>query len=125
MPTVSKIMDNSSAPTLNHGSARDVLRGLIEKQQIIGELIEGKVSLREAAGRFQVAHHAAGDCLERTTGVPSRSLETENTCRSLIGWVRLTLKDRPERADRVTARLEEELSVASVGGMIVNHHSTA
>lgn len=125
MPNVLKTPDNRSAQAMNHGSTRDVLRGLNEKNQIIGELIEGRVTLRDAAGRFQAAHIAAGDCLERTTGVPSRSVETENTCRSLIGWVRLSLRDRPEQADRVTARLEEELTVASVSASSVKNHSTA
>ena len=124
MPTVLKSPNHGSSDALNPGSSRDVLRGLIEKNEIIGELIAGRVSLRDAAGRFQAAHMAAGDCLERTTGVPSRSLGSENTCRSLIGWVRLSLKDRPEQADRVTARLEEELSVAQNGAGLTKKHTS-
>lgn len=109
MPTLLETPTSRPARPMKPAAAGDVLQGLIEKNLIIGELIEGRVSLMEAAKRFQKAHVAAGNCLERATGVPSRSLETENTCRTLIGWVRLTLRDRPEQADRVTARLEEEL----------------
>jgi hypothetical protein len=95
--------------TLNRGVTNDVLTGLIEKHRIINELIQGKVTLREAAMQFQQAHIAAGNCIERATGVPSRFIEMEKTCHTLIGWVRLTLKDRPEYADRITARLEQEM----------------
>ncbi|WP_020473869.1 hypothetical protein [Zavarzinella formosa] len=116
MPTLLKKPAKRSSDIMNPDTTGDVLRGLVEKNRIVTDLIDGRVSLKEAAGRFQKAHVAGGQCLERTTGVPSRSVETENTCRSLIGWVRLTLRDRPEQADRVTARLEDELSAATGGG---------
>ena len=97
MPTLLKKPGNRPANPMNPAATGDVLQGLVEKNRIIGELIEGRVSLREAAGRFQKAHVAGGDCLERTTGVPSRPVETENNCRSLIGWVRLTLRERASK----------------------------
>lgn len=108
MATVQQKPRERSA-TLNRNCTDDVLNGLIEKNRIISELIEGKVTLRDAAKRFQNAHQAAGNCIERAIGMPSRFIETEYTCHALIGWVRLTLKDRPEFADRITARLEQEL----------------
>ena len=35
----------------------------------------------------------------------------ENLCRTVIGWVYLTLSSRPEEAERVSNRLERELQV--------------
>jgi hypothetical protein len=86
-----------------------VLLGLQQKQQIINAVIEGHIPLWEAASRFQLAHVAASQCLETATGVPSRTIDNESACRALIGWVWLTLSDRPEYADRVSERLEGEL----------------
>jgi hypothetical protein len=86
-----------------------VMLGLQQKQAIINQVIEGHMPLGEAAGRFQAAHQAARACLERATGVPNHSIDGEQVCRTIIGWVYLTLSDRPEHADRVSERLEVEL----------------
>ena len=86
-----------------------VMLGLQQKQAIISQVIDGKLPLWEAAGRFQVAHQAAGRCLESATGVPNHSIDGESVCRTIIGWVHLALSDRPEQADRVSERLEVEL----------------
>jgi hypothetical protein len=86
-----------------------VLLGLQQKQAIINQVIDGRLPLTEAAGRFLVAHQAAGVCLEQATGVPSHTIENEDACRTIIGWVCLALSDRPEYADRVSERLECEL----------------
>lgn len=86
-----------------------VLAGLQQKQAIINEVIGGHLALSEAASRFQIAHQAAVACLERATGVPNHSIDGEEVCRAIIGWVYLTLSDRPEYADRVSDRLECEL----------------
>jgi hypothetical protein len=86
-----------------------VLMGLRQKQAIINQVIEGRLALWEAAGRFQDAHQAARVCLERATGVPNCSIDGEAVCRTIIGWVHLTLSDRPEHADRISERLECEL----------------
>jgi hypothetical protein len=87
-----------------------VLLGLQQKQAIINQVIEGRLPLWEAAGRFQAAHQAARRCLETATGVPSHAIDSEQVCRTIIGWVHLVLSDRPEQADRVSDRLEMELS---------------
>ena len=47
--------------------------------------------------------------LERATGVACPAVDTEAACRAVIGWVCLTLRDRPEQADMVSDRLEREL----------------
>ncbi len=86
-----------------------VLAGLQQKQAIINQVIAGRLPLTEAADRFQIAHQAAGACLERATGVPSHAIDSEELCRTIIGWVYLTLSDRPEHADQVSERLEHEL----------------
>jgi hypothetical protein len=83
--------------------------GLQQKQAIINQVIEGRLPLWEAAGRFQAAHQAARRCLETATGVPNHSIDGESVCRTIIGWVCLVLSDRPEQADRVSERLEVEL----------------
>lgn len=95
----------NAEPTL----PRAVILGLQQKQAIINQVIEGRLPLWEAAGRFQVAHKAAGECLESATGVPNRSIDGESVCRTIIGWVCLALSDRPEQANRVSERLEVEL----------------
>jgi hypothetical protein len=95
----------NAAPAL----PKAVMLGLQQKQAIIHQVIDGHLPLWEAAGRFQVAHQAARVCLERATGVPGHTIDNESVCRTIIGWVYLTLIDRPEQADRVSERLEGEL----------------
>ena len=91
------------------GLPKAVLLGLQQKQAIINQVIEGRLPLWDAAGRFQAAHQAARACLERATGVPGHAIDGESVCRTIIGWVCLALSDRPEQADRVSERLEGEL----------------
>jgi len=96
---------NTAEPAL----PKAVLLGLQQKQAIINQVIEGRLTLWDAASRFQAAHQAARVCLETATGVPSHSIDGEAVCRQIIGWVHLVLSDRPEQADRVSERLEGEL----------------
>jgi hypothetical protein len=98
-----------AANTAEHTLPKAVLQGLQQKQAIINQVIEGRLALWEAVGRFQAAHQAARLCLETATGVPSHSIDGETVCRQIIGWVHLALSDRPEQADRVSERLETEL----------------
>ena len=98
-----------AANTAEHTLPKAVLQGLQQKQAIINQVIEGRLALWDAAGRFQAAHQAARLCLETATGVPSHSIDGETVCRQIIGWVYLALSDRPEQADRVSERLEGEL----------------
>ena len=49
--------------------------------------------------------------MENATGVPSAVFDSENLCRTVIGWVYLSLSNRPEEAERVSDRLERELQV--------------
>lgn len=86
-----------------------VMQSLVVKQQIIRQVIEGRLELQEAAVRFQAVHRVAAACIEQATGVPSAAANAENLCRTVIGWVYLTLSNRPEEAERVSNRLEREL----------------
>jgi hypothetical protein len=90
-------------------ASRVVLQGLQTKQQVIGEVIAGRLGLLEAASRFLAVHHATAACFEFATGIPSVVADNESICRTVIGWVYLTLHNRPEEAERVSNRLEREL----------------
>lgn len=74
---------------------RTLLAGLTQKQQAVADVIAGRLTLHEAAARFQ----AAG----------GKYADHETLCRAVIGWVHLALRHHPDRADRVAGRLECEL----------------
>jgi hypothetical protein len=76
---------------------RQALQRVEGKQQVIADLIAGRLDLLEAAARF--AHLQ-----------PGFSDDGERLCRSVIGWAYLALSDRPERAEALTERLEQELA---------------
>jgi hypothetical protein len=77
---------------------RGTLERLQGKQGVIAALIEGRVDLFEATAKFRILS-------EDTT------CNSEQLCRSVIGWVHLALCDRPERAEAVTGALEQELDL--------------
>jgi hypothetical protein len=87
------------------------------KQEIILQLLDGRLDLLEAASRFQGV-----DRLLKGQGVAEPSAEHgERVCRMVIGWVQLALADRPERAEVVTARFEQELQehLAKQGAVVL------
>jgi hypothetical protein len=71
------------------------LQRLHGKQQIVADLIGGRLSLLEASSRFRA--------------LSDDGRTEEAACREVIGWAHLALRDRPETADAVSTRLEEEL----------------
>jgi hypothetical protein len=75
-------------------AARDLLAELRRKQQAVTAVLDGKLSLLEAAGRFRDEN---------------ASSDGETLCRTVIGWVHLALSERPEKAEAVSLRLEGEL----------------
>lgn len=77
-------------------NARDLLAELRRKQLAVSAVIDGKLSLLEAAGWFR------NECT---------SVDGEALCRTVIGWVHLALCERPEKAEAVSLRLEGELQV--------------
>jgi hypothetical protein len=72
------------------------------KEEIIGDLVSGRVALVEAASRFR----QVGGRLP-TPGAGADNGEA--WCRAVIGWAHLALEDRPERADAISEKLEQEL----------------
>jgi len=107
-------MSNRPSETTTHArqtrtpSPNLVQQALQAKRQIIDRLIEGEMPLLEAVVRFQAVHREVGLPIDETLGLPS-AMDHEAMCRSLIGWVHLTLSDRPEMAETVSTRLETEL----------------
>jgi hypothetical protein len=71
--------------------------GLRVKLDAVAAVIAGRMTIVEAAARFRAA------------GCPAPNADGESAGRSVIGWVHLALCDRPERAEEVSARLEQEL----------------
>jgi hypothetical protein len=86
---------------------RAVLQGLAVKMQIVKQVIEGRMPLLEAAARFQAVTRQAS--VENALNAPPAATDNEVMARSVIGWVELVLRDRPEQADVISARLESEL----------------
>lgn len=87
-----------------------IQRRIRAKARVVDELIDGRLTLFEAAALFRrlndpspaSAAHLARDC-------PGDS-EEERLCRQVIAWVRVTLPQRPaDVADEMGARFEEEL----------------
>lgn len=110
MPTKLKPAKNTLRPVPVATLPKTVLQGIERKRAIIDEVIEGRLPLWEAAPKFQAASLAASKCMESATGVPNPLADSESLCRTIIGWVHLCLSDRPEQADRISARLESELT---------------
>jgi len=81
---------------------RQALNRLQAKQQIIARLILGSLPLLEASTQF--------GALLSSDKNDSRQ-DAEHLCREVIGWAHLALlqQDRPEKAEALSARLEQEL----------------
>jgi len=109
VPTNPYSAERETRNTKDVNVPKTVLQCLVVKQQIINELIAGRIELWDAAARFHVLHRTAAACIERATGMPAAASDGENLCRTVIGWVYLSLSHRPEEAERVSERLEREL----------------
>jgi hypothetical protein len=79
----------------NVAQRSQALRSLKVKQEAVAQVCANQLPLFVAAARFQAVN----------PGV----LNGEELCRNVIGWVHLALRDRPEQAEAVSARLESEL----------------
>ncbi len=94
---------------------------LATKKEIIFQVIEGRLPLLEAAARFAAVttrsitpeksadRRVDSNELAFSSRNFSRNLDDESICRTVIGWVHLALRDRPEQAEFVSNRLENEL----------------
>ena len=63
----------------------------------------------EAANQFGAAHKPVAACIGYATGNQNVGTNQETICRTVIGWVCLSLSARPEEAERVSNQLEMEL----------------
>jgi hypothetical protein len=111
MPSNPYPVDRNARNDVDAKFPTTVMQCLVVKQQIIRQVIEGRMELWEAASRFHTVHRVAVACIESATGIPSAAADSENLCRTVIGWVYLSLSNRPEEAERVSNRLERELQV--------------
>ncbi len=103
MPSILYHAERETAKRKPSQSPRSVEQCLKTKQIIVNELIAGRLELLEAASRFQAVHSTSAECSKESS-------VNENMCRTLIGWVHLSLcGNRPEEAERVSDRLEREL----------------
>jgi hypothetical protein len=98
----------ASADTVSPNVARGkqcllALQRLEAKKAIIGQIIDGRLRLLEAASQFEELARPANSALEGHN-------DLEYWCRSIIGWVCLALSEQPERADTLAGNLEAELS---------------
>ncbi len=90
---------------------KDILDRLDRRRQVVRELIEGRLSLAEAADRFRELNVCLGNrwapCL---LYYPGRT-EEERVCHQVIQWVRAEEKSQPDAHEEATSvRLEEELA---------------
>lgn len=81
------------------------LQSIARKQEIVADLVAGRLALLEATARFRQAGGAGPRAAEWSEPAD------ESWCRTLIGWAQLALSDRPERAEAVSASLEQELQL--------------
>jgi hypothetical protein len=89
---------------------RDILRRVLEKDRLAGEVIEGRLSLAEAAARYRDLDEQSPEFRWREfrESHPGAS-DDERHCRAVIGFVRAELPGRPGGDPALVGRLETEL----------------
>jgi hypothetical protein len=89
---------------------RAIKRRIQEKERLAGELIDGRLTLFEAAALFRRLNDAPPKCaLPPAPDCPGDS-EEERLCRQVIGWAWHRLeKCDPGRANDLAGACEEEL----------------
>jgi hypothetical protein len=85
------------------------LQRLQAKQEIVAQLVAGRVSLVEAASRFRAASQPVTEGSSYAVFARQGQDSDERVCRTLIGWAYLALCEYPERAEAVSNRLETDL----------------
>jgi hypothetical protein len=85
------------------------LQRLQAKQDIVAQLVAGRVSLLEAATRFRAASQPVVEGPSYAVFAQAEQDSDERVCRTLIGWAYLALCEYPERAEAVSNRLETDL----------------
>jgi hypothetical protein len=72
-------------------------------RQILADLIAGRLDLLDAVSQFGALQSG-----QRMTSRPTVD-DGEQVCRAVIGWAHWQLRGRPEVADAVAGRLQNEL----------------
>lgn len=118
--------DSDPAPSLRRERqraerlARDddvALRRVLAKNRVTVELIEGRLTLLQAAAWFRHLNGETGGTPVRSGDNRPEETEGEHFCRLVLGWARNELKSRPESPAReVFARLEGELAAELARG---------
>jgi hypothetical protein len=86
---------------------RQVVAALEEKEGIVRELAEGRLTLREALERFRLLREGLDDGLDEVVGRHPAPRDDEGLYRTLRSWVDSALHHSPRR-EKVLARLEGE-----------------
>jgi hypothetical protein len=80
------------------------------KQEVVSDVIAGRVDLPEAAARFRDLTPPSSDAARYLRTAYAGASDDERFCRAVIQWVRVTLQTRSRaEVDRTAARLEAEL----------------
>ena len=92
------------------GICRDILRRVLEKDRLAGEVIEGRLSLVGAAARYRDLDEQPPpfSWSNFRSAYPGDS-DDERHCRAVIVFVRAELGSRPGADPAVVGRLEAEL----------------
>ena len=87
-----------------------VARRLAVKSAVVRQLIDGELTLREAAAWFQYVNEWPQGCESRYRDFYPAASAEESACRQVICWVKSELNvSSPSRAEEVVRRLEAEL----------------
>lgn len=85
-----------------------VLERIAARYRIVDALLEGRLTLRQAAARFRQLNPSSAEAPWLPVTYPARS-EEERCCRQVMVYARHVLRNRPEEAQRILPRLEAEL----------------
>jgi hypothetical protein len=87
-----------------------VRRRLDAKNEIVGQLVDGRLTLAEAAAWFKALNESPADCPAVPHGEFPGASEGERLCRQVMSWVRADLsRQSASQAEAMSVRLEEEL----------------
>jgi hypothetical protein len=87
-----------------------VRRRLDAKNMVVGQLLDGRLTLAEAAAWFKALNESPADCPAVSHGESPGASEGERLCRQVIGWVQAERAGQSaSQAEATSVRLEEEL----------------
>jgi hypothetical protein len=89
----------------------EVVRGRLEaKTVVVGQLLDGRLTLAEAAAWFKSLNESPADYPAVRHGEFPGASEGERLCRQVINWVEAELgRQSASQAEAISVRLEEEL----------------